>query len=333
MKEAKFWRKEDGRVACALCPHSCKIAPGKRGICGVRENREGKLYSLIYGKASSVHVDPIEKKPLFHFKPGDRVISLGSIGCTFRCLHCQNFTISQASFGSFPLEDMRPEQVTEICRSTNCRGVSWTYNEPIIWHEFAFDASKIAKENGLYTVYVTNGYIQEEPLRELAQCLDAMNIDVKGFREEFYKKTCKASLEPVLRATELALSLGIHVELTYLIIPGKNDSEGEIRDFARWVVTALRPDVPVHFTRFHPDYMMTDVPATPMKAMEMAFRVGREEGLRFPYMGNVPRHGAENTYCPKCGALAVERSGFDILRLDVKEGRCAVCGEPLNMVT
>ncbi|MEM2943496.1 MAG: AmmeMemoRadiSam system radical SAM enzyme [Methanomassiliicoccales archaeon] len=332
LKEARFWRTMGGKIQCELCPHSCLIAPNKRGICGVRRNVDGKLVSLIYGRASSIHVDPIEKKPFFHFKPGDRVLSLGSVGCTFRCLHCQNFTISQAEVDKFPLEYINPQDVTTMCQNTEAKGISWTYNEPIIWHEFACDASKIAKENGYYSLYVTNGYIQEEPLREISKYIDGMNIDIKGFTEEFYRKICKARLEPVLEATQIAVGLGMHVELTYLIIPNRNDTEEEIRRFVIWVRDSLGESIPVHFTRFHPDYMMTDVPSTPLKTLEMALKIGKEEGLRFVYVGNVPHHEGENTYCPKCGNLAIERVGFEVVHIDVKEGKCRKCGESLNII-
>ncbi|MGD0056751.1 MAG: AmmeMemoRadiSam system radical SAM enzyme [Methanomassiliicoccales archaeon] len=332
MKEARFWRVEDGRVACGLCPHACKIAIGKRGICGVRENKDGRLCSLIYGKASSVHVDPIEKKPFFHFKPGERVLSLGSVGCTFRCQNCQNYTISQAEVGEFGLEDISSKEVLDACKRTGCKGISWTYNEPTIWHEFSYDTSKIAKSMGFHSNYVTNGYIQEAPLRELAECIDAMNIDVKAFDEEFYKKVCRASLKPVLDAAKLAHELGIHVELTYLVIPGKNDAEAEIRDFSRWVAQSLNPKVPVHFTRFHPDYLMMDVPSTPIGTLDMAYKVGKEEGLMFPYAGNVPGDERENTYCPKCGELVIRRMGFSVIEMKAKKGRCPACGEDLNMI-
>jgi len=332
MKEARFWRTEEGRVVCGLCPHSCRIAPGKRGICGVRENRDGRLFSLIYGKASSIHVDPIEKKPFFHFKPGEKVLSLGSVGCTFRCQHCQNYTISQATVGEFGLEDLSPEEVLATCRRFGCTGISWTYNEPTIWHEFSYETSKLAKSNGLHTDYVTNGYIQEAPLRELTECIDAMNIDIKAFREDFYKKVCKASLNPVLDATVLAHELGIHVELTYLIIPGKNDAEAEIRDFSRWVVQDLDPKVPVHFTRFHPDYLMDDVPTTPMKTLDMAYEIGKAEGLKYPYAGNVPGDERENTHCLKCGTLVIRRMGFSVIEMRAKDGKCPTCGEQLDIL-
>jgi len=332
MKEAKFWKAEKGRVRCGLCPHSCLIAEGKRGICGVRENRGGTLYSLIYGKASSIHVDPIEKKPLFHFKPGEMVLSLGTVGCNFRCEHCQNFAISQADADSPLLREMRAEEIPRLCTLEGCGGVAWTYNEPTIWHEFTLDSSRLAKERGLFTVYVTNGYIQEEPLKEIARYLDGMNIDIKAFREDFYRKVCKAHLEPVLRAAELAYRLAVHVELTYLIIPTMNDSTEEITEFTRWVCDHLSPDVPVHFTRFHPDYKMLNLQSTPMETMNMAYDIALREGLRFVYLGNVPYSSRENTYCPSCGALVVERMGYRILTKGLRGDRCASCGEALNIV-
>lgn len=697
LKEARFWSVEGERVRCHLCPHSCSIAPLRRGICGVRENRDGKLYSMNYGKVSSVNVDPIEKKPLFHFHPGSEVFSLGSIGCTFRCLHCfvpgtfvatnrgahrieevsgidteellthsgrfmkikdvfdhhysgqvcrvkprylpeivctpehrflatthptsdriekvearglkkgmfvvvpkkkrsdqnemldvksilsnanvspldissqieltprlarllglycaegcvrkepsrvnsysaifsfghpersyaeevrttceevfgaqarivkeqtalkvyvrgsafaillkelcgadcktkkvpemifrstpgivgaflqgyfdgdgcykkdysdaitvskqlamgvyelllgqgvvpgfyeyspperrllcgrevnqsteyivrvpsafdfvqgrwikehkshyredetffyvpiwsvseqfyegdvfnfeveedhtytanfaavcncQNFTISMASLSEFGTNDITPEDVPRLALDNGCRGVAFTYNEPTIWHEFTYDACKLAKDRGLYTVYVTNGYIQEAPLRELAPYLDAMNIDVKGFTEHFYDDVCKAPLQPVLDTVKLAHLLGIHVELTYLIIPGKNDAEKELRDFARWSAS-IDPRIPVHFSRFHPDYKMTDAPPTPVSTMELAKRIGQEEGLKFVYLGNVHIPHGEDTYCPKCGALLVRRTGFAVSQVEVKDGHCPICGEDLYMV-
>ena len=331
MHEARFWNTEGGRIRCHLCPHSCNISPLRRGICGVRENRDGKLYSMNYGKVSSANVDPIEKKPLFHFYPGEDVFSLGSIGCNFRCRHCQNYTISQASLGELVLQEMRPEDVAETALAHGSRGVAFTYNEPTIWHEFAYDAMKTAKEKGMFTVYVTNGFIQADPLRELASRLDAMNIDVKGFTENFYGKVCKAPLQPVLDATTLAHELGIHIELTYLIIPGENDSRDEVRRFSEWVAE-LDPRIPVHFTRFHPDYEMTDKPPTPIPTMEMAKQVGQEAGLQFIYLGNVMLPHGEDTVCPKCHALVVERRGFGILKLEAREGHCAVCGQDLYMV-
>jgi pyruvate formate lyase activating enzyme len=279
-----------------------------------------------------MHVDPMEKKPLFHFHPGRSVLSLGSIGCNLRCMHCQNFSISQAKFGSAHLNPLRPEDVPQIARDSKCRDVALTYNEPTIWHEFAFDAFRQCKEKSISTVYVTNGFIETEPLRELAPFLNAANIDVKGFKEEFYRQTCKGRLGPVLEATELAHKLGVHVELTYLIIPTRNDKEDEIRDFCRWVASRLSTKLPVHFTRFHPDYMMTELPGTSMATMEMAMRVAKQEGLDFAYMGNVLSSEGESTRCPKCNSLAVKRSGYRVEITGLREGNCAKCGEPLNIV-
>ena len=330
--EAKFWKKEGDKTACYLCPHHCRLNEGKYGICGVRQNQGGKLYSLIYGRASGVHIDPIEKKPLFHFLPGEPILSLGSVGCNLRCQHCQNFSISQAKVQETHLEGMRPEDVSRIAMENGCRAIAYTYNEPTIWHEFTYDASKIAKEKGLRTVYVTNGFIEEEPLREIAPYLDAMNIDVKGFREDFYKNVCKARLEPVLKATILAHQLGIHIELTYLIIPGKNDSETEMRDFTQWVSKELAKSVPVHFTRFHPDYMMNDVPATPVKTLSLARGIAKEEGLKFVYTGNYLSEDGEDTRCPKCGALIIHRIGFNIKRVNFRGSSCPKCGEDLHIV-
>jgi pyruvate formate lyase activating enzyme len=331
MHEARFWTAEGDKVRCQLCPHSCLIAPARRGICGVRENRESVLFSMNYGKVSAANVDPIEKKPLFHFHPGAKVFSLGSIGCTFRCQHCQNYTISQASLDELRLHEQKPQEVIDIAQANSCPGVAFTYNEPTIWHEFAFDAMTIAKDRGLFTVYVTNGFIQEEPLQELSSVLDAMNIDVKGFTDKFYHKVCKAPLAPVLGAVTLAHELGIHIELTYLIIPGENDGREEIKRFSDWVA-ALDVRVPVHFSRFHPDYQMTDRSPTPIATMEMAHQVAKEAGLLFIYLGNVHIPRSEDTSCPNCNALLVERRGFTVTRLEAREGHCPICGQDLYMV-
>jgi pyruvate formate lyase activating enzyme len=332
-QEARFWKpNRDNAVQCQLCPHTCTIKPGKHGVCGVRENQSGKLYTLIYGMVSSMAVDPIEKKPLYHFHPGTHAFSLGSVGCTFRCDHCQNFSISAARPDSSHLREVSPEEAVALAVDRGCEGISWTYNEPTIWHEYSVDTSKVAKKQGLYTTYVTNGYINEEPLRELAPFLDAMNIDVKAFTDDFYRRICKARLDPVLRTCELAKQLGIHVEVTYLVIPGLNDSLDEVRGFCSWVVEALGVDTPVHFTRFHPDYKMTNVPMTPIETLKQVVDVARDAGIVFPYMGNVLHSEYENTICPGCGAVCVERYGFEPRLRDLKEGCCVRCGTSLSMV-
>jgi pyruvate formate lyase activating enzyme len=329
---ARFWDTAEGKAACHLCPHECRIAEGKTGICGVRKNVEGELIALTYGRASSMNLDPIEKKPLFHFHPGKEVLSFGSVGCNLGCLNCQNFTISQAKIEDVRLRELSPTDIPKMCQASSCEGVAWTYNEPTMWHEFVYDASKICKEKGLFTVLVTNGFVNKEPFRKLAECIDAANIDVKGFRDEFYRKICKARLQPVLDTVELAHDLGMHVELTYLIIPGRNDGQEEMREFCRWVA-GIDAHIPVHFSRFHPDYLMSDIPSTPIKTMEMAKEEAVNAGLDFIYLGNVATADGENTRCPKCGSLAVRRTGFytEIVAM-TKDGVCSKCGQPLSMI-
>jgi pyruvate formate lyase activating enzyme len=330
--EARFYETVGERVRCLLCPHNCLIASGKRGLCGVRENRDGTLYSLIFGLASSIHPDPIEKKPLFHFLPGTTAISFGSVGCNLTCLHCQNHSISRASPQGFSLTSLEPEDVVKHAKSCDAQSVSWTYNEPTIWHEFTTTASRVAHNAGLKTSYVTNGYVNLPPLRELKGVIDAMNIDVKSFREDFYREICGGHLTPVLRACETAVDLGIHVELTYLIIPGHNDSPVEIGEFVDWVEDCLGADIPVHFSAFHPDHRMTGVPRTPMKTMDVAFDIAKKAGLEFVYMGNVQAGDRDDTFCPSCGASVIVREGFSLSRVALAEGRCARCGHSLNMV-
>jgi pyruvate formate lyase activating enzyme len=326
MKEALFWEKKNDKIQCLLCPHKCTIAEGKRGLCGVRENRAEKLYSLIYGRASSVCSDPIEKKPLYHFHPGSSVLSFGTVGCNFKCTHCQNWQISQTTpeSYSFGLERIDCEDILKLAKRYDCKGVAWTYNEPVIWYEFTYDCSKIAKEHGLYTVYVTNGYINEEPLRELSHYLDAMNIDIKAFKEDFYKNVCSAKLEFVLRTCELAKKLGIYIELTYLIIPGYNDSEIEIENFCKWVLEKLGRDTVVHFSRFYPHYKIEHTAPTSIPTLLKAYELGNKY-LDFMYLGNVPHGNYENTYCPKCKELLIERYGFFVERFNLKNSKCTKC--------
>ncbi len=330
--EAMFYSRVGEKVKCSLCPHSCVIGEKKRGLCGVRENRGGVLYSLIYGKASSVHPDPIEKKPLFHFLPGSTSISFASIGCNLFCQHCQNFSLSRARFGDFDLTNLTPEDVVRYARTTGSKSISWTYNEPTIWHEFTTVASKAAHEAGFKTVYVTNGYIQEEPLRQLGGIIDAMNIDVKAFKEKFYKEICGGRLAPVLRACEVAVELGIHVELTYLIIPGQNDSVAEMEQFSKWVKDSLGADIPVHFSAFHPDYKMTSIPSTPASTMKTAFDTAKRTGLEFVYLGNVYAGDRDDTFCPRCGTLVIEREGFYVRGANLNGDKCGKCGADLNLV-
>jgi pyruvate formate lyase activating enzyme len=332
MKEALMWKKAGEKLECRLCAHRCKIGAGSTGICGVRKNEGGKLLATTYGKVSSMGPDPIEKKPLYHFLPGSKSYSFGSVGCNFRCDFCQNFSISQ-EYTERGLKQIEPEEVPLLASEYRCRSVSWTYNEPTLWFEFTLDSSKLARRAGIASNYVTNGYITEEALRGISPCLDAMNIDVKAFTEEFYRRRCKAKLQPVLDTCVLAKELDIHIELTYLIIPGQNDKKEEIKKFCGWVRDDLSPDVPVHFSRFHPDFKFQDAPATPFETLKMAYQTAKEEGIKFSYLGNVMHCDEENTYCPKCGALAIERMGFYVSKDKTKNGKCGQCGEKLSIVT
>ncbi len=328
---ARHWKKlEDNKVQCLLCPHKCILREGQFGVCRVRRNIDGKLYTLNYGSVSSMAVDPIEKKPLFHFKPTSEVLSLATVGCNMRCKHCQNWEISQVGM-EFPyIREMSPEDVMRIAR--NYEGVAWTYNEPIIWHEFTVDTSKLLKKEGLYTVYVTNGFIEEEPFKEIGKYLDAMNVDIKAFREEFYRKITGARLEPVLKTVEMAYKMGIHVELTYLIIPTLNDSEEEIRKFVQWVYE-LSPEIPVHFSRFFPMYKLTDKPPTPLKTLHTAYDIAKKMGLEYIYLGNTWEPEYESTYCPNCGNLLIKRVYYNTyIKGLTKDGKCKRCGRKINVI-
>ena len=332
-KEAKFWKSiDDKKVQCHLCPHSCKINDGRLGICGVRKNENGKLYTLIYASCSSIAADPIEKKPLYHFHPGTNAFSLGTVGCNFKCDHCQNYSISTASPDYPYLRDILPEEAVKMAQEYGCAGIAWTYNEPSIWHEYSFDSMKLAKKAGLYTVYVSNGYINEEPLKEISPFLDAMNVDVKSFNDSFYKKICKASLSPVVETCERAKDLGIHLEITYLVIPEYNDSDNELKKFCSWVFEKLGNKTPVHFSRFHPDYKMTSASMTPIKTLIKAYDIAKEAGVLYLYLGNVPHGDYDNTFCPKCGHVCVERQGFSVDLSGVKEDKCVNCGNALPLI-
>jgi pyruvate formate lyase activating enzyme len=332
-KEAMFWKAtKNEMVQCVLCPHHCIIAHEKRGICGVRKNEHGKLFTLIYGACSSIADDPIEKKPLYHFYPGSLVFSLGSVGCSFRCDHCQNYSISMARPEELSLQDIPPEKVSEIAYDHGCRGVAWTYNEPTIWYEYTLDAAKLVKNTGLYTVYVTNGYIEKEPLEEIAPYLDAMNIDVKAFHDEFYRTICKARLAPVLQTCERAKKLGIHLELTYLVIPGFNDADQEIKEFCQWIREKLGAETPVHFSRFHPDYKMKDTQATSINTLLACHSIAKDAGLQFVYLGNITHGDYDNTYCPSCKNLLIERYGFSIQIKGLTKEKCNKCGATIPLI-
>jgi len=332
-KEAAFWEKiKDESVKCNLCSHRCKIGVDKTGICNVRKNESGTLYSLIYRSCSSMAADPIEKKPLYHFYPGTKVFSMGTVGCNFKCVHCQNYSISTAGSDFSYLKDISPKDVIKLAKNYSCQGVAYTYNEPTIWHEFAYESAKLAKKGDLYTCYVSNGFISEDPLIELSSVIDAINIDIKAFNEDFYKKYCKAKLKPVLDSCNIAKNKGMHLELTYLVIPTLNDSIEEIKKFCIWVVDNLGQDTPIHFSRFHPDYKLKDLPPTPIEKLIEIYNLSKDIGIFYPYIGNVPHGEYENTICPNCGNLCIERNIYSITIRHLNNNRCKKCGELLNIV-
>ena len=310
-----------------------KFHPEKEVFARSRENRGGNLYTLIYGTVSSEAIDPIEKKPLYHYYPGSYVYSVGSIGCNFRCKHCQNWSISQACLEDSFTVDIPPEELIERALTTKSRSIAWTYNEPTIWHEYTYESSKLAKNVGLTTVYVTNGYMTPEALLHIAPYLDAANIDIKAFNEKFYHDVASAKLGPVLEASAFAKKLGIHIEITTLIIPGINDSLEELRELSRWVYKNMGPETPLHFTRFHPQYQMQDLSPTPVQTMQEAYQIANEEGLNYVYLGNVPGSDRNNTFCPNCGKMLISRGLFSIEKYEITpEKTCPICGENIPIV-
>jgi len=324
-----LWRKAEGReVECFLCAHRCRIAEGKRGVCQVRENRGGTLYTLVYGLSISRNVDPIEKKPLFHFHPGSTSLSIATVGCNFRCLHCQNADISQLprnGGGRIVGEWVPPEAVVEAAKRTGARGISYTYTEPTVFFEYARDTMELAHQAGLLNNFVTNGYMTREALDAMDGLLDGANVDLKSFSEEFYRRVCGARLEPVLETLRAMKEKGVWVEVTTLVISGENDSPEELRRIAEFVLS-LGPETPWHVTAFHPTYKMTDRPPTRVETLREARRLGLEAGLRYVYSGNVPGDEGENTFCHHCGKKIIERYGFSVSNRNVREGACAFCG-------
>jgi pyruvate formate lyase activating enzyme len=333
MHEARQYTKtENSTTTCSLCNHRCVIKEGKHGICGVRKNVNGTLYAETYGKISAEAVDPIEKKPLFHYLPGTLSYSLGGIGCNFHCEHCQNWHISRASLEDARQNTLMPEEGVERALQRECASISWTYNEPTIWHEYTLDMGTLARQKGLGTVYVTNGYITEEALRELSPMLGAYRVDLKAFTDDFYRKICGGRLQPVLDSAKLARELDMHIETVTLVIPGLNDSMEEMNGLIHWVIENLGPATPMHFSAFHPDYKMTDRGPTPVATLEKIYKSAKELGLKFPYIGNVYTSGYENTYCPACGTTLIERQGFSSRFRDLDGRQCAKCGENVEIV-
>jgi pyruvate formate lyase activating enzyme len=328
LKEAVLWDADEaGKVRCRLCAHRCLIAEGKRGFCRVRQNIGGKLYSLNYHKVISANPDPIEKKPLFHFQPGSHSFSIATMGCNFRCEFCQNWQISQVVEEWLDGQAIGPETIVSAAVREGCKSIAYTYTEPTIFMELAADCGKLAKEQGLANVFVSNGYQTKEAVDFVAGWLDGINIDLKAFTEDYYHRLCKVRLQPVLETIEyIAKNTDIWMELTTLLVPGENDSEDELNRLVEFIVNKAGPDVPWHVSRFHPMYKYQGPVSTPIQSLERAYEIGKAAGLHYVYMGNVPGSRTESTFCYKCGRILIERTGYQIRANHLKKSCCCDCG-------
>jgi pyruvate formate lyase activating enzyme len=326
---ARFWKASADRIACQVCPRGCEISPGETGYCRTRRNDGGALVSLVYGRPVTANIDPIEKKPLNHVLPGSTAFSLATVGCNMTCKHCQNWQLSQASPGELREKNWAPEEVVRRAKAAGSPMIAFTYNEPTIWPEYVLDTAAAAKDAGIRTVLISNGFINETPQRELAKALTAYKIDLKGFSEKFYRDICDASLKPVLDGMVRVREAGCWLEIVTLLIPTLNDGEAELKALAAWIKQNLGPDVPLHFTRFHPMFRLRTLPPTPVATLEKARTIAREAGLHFVYTGNVPGHEGAHTYCPGCGTMVIERRGFSVRMTAFSAGKCTACGAAL----
>ena len=330
IREASFYEKLPYRkIRCELCPRECVIDDSERGYCGVRENRGGTYYTLVHSRACTMHVDPIEKKPFFHFLPGSMAFSIATAGCNVNCKFCQNWQISQVRPEQIRSIHLPPDRAARSALDTDCRSIAYTYSEPIIFFEYMRDTAKAAREKGVRSVVITGGYISREPLEELCTLVDAIKVDLKAYSEEYYTSFVKGELKPVLDALVTMRKLNTWTEIVYLVVPTLNDGDTELRDLAKWVKSELGPDVPVHFSRFYPQYLLKNLPPTPVKTLERAKQIADAEGLKFTYIGNVPGHPAENTYCPGCKEVVVERTGYLIKSNKLSQDRCSNCREEI----
>jgi pyruvate formate lyase activating enzyme len=325
--EAMFWETQDEkRVKCVLCPRECEVADVERGYCGVRENQGGRYQTLVYGALCSANVDPIEKKPLFHYIPGTAAFSIATAGCNIECKFCQNWQISQFRPEQVDSVLVTPEQLTAACRARQVPTIAYTYSEPVVFYEYMHDAAALARTRGIGSVMISNGYIQEKPLRQLCRHLTGVKIDFKAFTEKFYQESCAGELKPVLKTLEILKEIGIWFELVVLVIPTLNDAPDEIRQMSEWVVQHLGPDVPMHFTRFHPTYRITNLPRTPVTTIERCRQIAINAGVHYAYAGNVPSHPGENTYCHNCQHELIHRLGFRVRSNRIADGKCPDCG-------
>jgi pyruvate formate lyase activating enzyme len=324
--EARFYEKLTGKnVRCKLCPRECVVADRQRGHCRVRENRGGTYYSLVHSRVCAAHIDPIEKKPFFHFHPGILAFSLATAGCNVNCKFCQNWEISQAKPEDLPARYMPPADVAALAKQNQCPAVAFTYSEPTVFNEFVTDAADAARAQGTKAVVVSNGFIQQEPLKRLCRHVDAIKIDLKAFSAKYYREVVNAELQPVLDTLVTARKEAKWMEIVHLVVPTLNDQDTEFRDLARWIKANLGAEVPIHFTRFQPLYLLKNLPPTPVETLERAKAIADAEGLQYAYIGNVPGHPAENTRCPKCRRLLIERAGFTITQNHIRKGKCEYC--------
>lgn len=318
-----------GEIRCDLCPRRCRVARGQRGFCKVRENRDGNYYSLVYGNPCAIHLDPIEKKPLFHVLPSTASFSLATAGCNLQCKFCQNWEISQASPEDLQNFDAPPELIVKKAKETGARSIAYTYVEPMIFYEYMFDTGVLAKRGGLLNVCHSNGFINPEPLRNLCKVMDAANVDLKGFTENFYREVCSGELAPVLDTLRIYKQSRVHLEITNLMIPTKNDDMAVLKEMCLWIQKELGPDTPLHFSRFYPLFKLKNLPPTPVSTLEKARSIAMSAGLEYVYIGNVPGHEGENTFCPRCKKRLIQRAGYVVGEMNVKGGKCKFCGKPI----
>jgi pyruvate formate lyase activating enzyme len=328
--EARFYKKlDDGGIECGLCPRHCRITDMERGYCGVRENRGDTYYTLVYGLPCAVNIDPIEKKPLFHFYPGTSAFSLATAGCNVNCKFCQNWDISQSRPEQTSNINLPPQEIVNACLQRKVMNIAFTYSEPVIFYEYMYDIARLGREKSLRSVMITNAYIEEKPLAELLPQLDAVKVDLKSIREDYYKSVVSGELKPVLDRLIQIRKAGVWLELVYLVVPTQNDSEGEFRDTAIWIKKYLGIDTPLHYSRFHPQYLLKNLPPTPEHTLQKAFDISRAEGLEYVYLGNLTGHLAESTYCPGCGTILIERNGYSILKYNLNGNHCRTCNREI----
>ncbi len=325
--EARHYKKlEKGGIECGICPRHCQVTDLERGYCGARENRKDKYYTLVYGLPCALNIDPIEKKPLFHFYPGTTALSLATAGCNVNCKFCQNWEISQSRPEQTNNLHLPPKEVVDICLKQKVPTIAYTYSEPVIFYEYMYDTAERGHRKGIKSVMITGGYIEQKPLAELMPHLDAIKVDLKAIRPAYYKNIVRGELQPVLDRLIQIKKAGMWLEIVYLVVPTLNDSEAEFKELAQWIKKYLGADTPLHFSRFYPQYLLKNLPPTPKKTLETAHAVSQAEGLQFVYLGNLPGHPAESTYCPKCGKILVERRGYRIYQNNLSGNRCSFCG-------